>query len=105
MLDKQERMNRLLDFYAALLTEHQQHLMQLHYREDYSYSEIAELQQSSKASIHESIKRSETILEDVESKLNCLKQYEKRKELYTKARSIGDNNLNDLIDKLEMSEE
>lgn len=105
MLDKQERINRLLDFYAALLTAHQQYLMHLHYREDYSYSEIAELQKSSKASIHESIKRSESVLEEVEAKLNCLKQYEKRKDLYTQARSIGDNRITEWIVKLEKSEE
>ena len=55
MLDKIQ-MNTLLDFYGGLLTPKQQEICRFYYREDLSLTEIAELQQVSRAAVHDSIK-------------------------------------------------
>ena len=43
MIDKTERINHLMDFYAPLLTEKQLEVLEYAFREDYSLSEIAEI--------------------------------------------------------------
>ena len=42
MIDQMERMNALLDAYEQLLTEKQREILNLYYKEDLSFSEIAE---------------------------------------------------------------
>ena len=42
MLDKNEYINQLLDWYDKLLTDRQLDVMKLYYREDLSLTEIAE---------------------------------------------------------------
>ena len=43
MIDQMERMNALLDAYEQLLTEKQREILNLYYKEDLSFSEIAEM--------------------------------------------------------------
>ncbi len=42
MIDQMEKMNSLLDAYEPLLTDKQQEVLDLYYKEDFSLSEIAE---------------------------------------------------------------
>ena len=69
-LDKTEKMNAYLDFYGMLLTEKQLSALEYYYRENYSYSEIADLENTSRAAVYDLIKRSEALLEDYESKMH-----------------------------------
>ncbi|MGN1388271.1 MAG: YlxM family DNA-binding protein [Bulleidia sp.] len=81
MLDK-IRMNTLLDFYGGLLTPKQQEICRFYYREDLSLTEIAELQQVSRAAVHDSIRRCEKELTHYEEVLKQASLSRKRKKLY-----------------------
>lgn len=63
----------LLDVYGCLLTDKQLEMMELYYNDDLSLSEIGEQFGISRQGVHDSIKRSETALDEFESKLGILK--------------------------------
>lgn len=69
---KTERMNRLLDSYGPLLTDHQQDLMRLYFQEDYSLGEIAEEYHISRNAVFSLLKRVEDKLTDYEEKLGLM---------------------------------
>ena len=50
-LDKNLRMNELLDAYKTLLTTKQQEILKLYYEEDFSLSEIGEILKISRAAV------------------------------------------------------
>lgn len=100
MLDKTERINELLDWYASLLTPKQKDIALMHYREDFSLSEIAEHTQSSRAAIHESLKRTQTLLDEYEAKLQCHAKFLKRKELYLRIESLDHQDVNQILQQL-----
>lgn len=77
MLQKTVRLNGLYDIYHPLLTPKQRDYLQFYYLEDYSLAEIAEYFQVSRQAVYDNIKRTESILENYEEKLQL---YEKRKE-------------------------
>ena len=64
----------LLDVYGSLLTEKQLEMMQLYYDEDLSLSEIGEQFNISRQGVHDSLKRSEQALDELEQKLGILKE-------------------------------
>lgn len=96
---KTDRMNYLLDFYKELLTEHQRSIAELHFYEDLSLSEITDHTQSSRAAVHESLKRVEQLLEDYESKLHLVEKYLLRKTHIEALRSLN----NDIVTKIAQS--
>lgn len=100
MLDKTERINELLDWYASLLTEKQHECARLYYQEDLSLSEIAELTHSSRAAIHESLKRTEELLEGYEAKLSSLKAYKQRLKILQSILECGHEDVNRLVQQL-----
>lgn len=97
MLDKTQRINELMDWYGSLLTEKQLEIARFYYQEDLSLSEIAEHTHSSRAAIHESLKRTEELLEGYESKLNCLKSYKDRLKMFQSILECGHEDVNRLI--------
>ena len=66
----------LMDFYGALLTEKQQYVLHQYYNMDYSLSEIALNQNTSRQAIHDLIKRCYKTLNDYEDKLSLLKNFQ-----------------------------
>ena len=66
-------LSRLLDLYGAFLTERQRTLLTQSVNEDFSLSEIAELEGISRQGVRDALKRAQTQLEDMESKLGLLK--------------------------------
>lgn len=74
-------MNLLYDFYGSLLTEKQQNLLELYYLEDWSLSEIAEHQGTSRQAVFEAIKRAQATLTDLEKKLSLVEKHRARQEL------------------------
>ncbi len=99
MFNKKELMNYYLDFYEKLLTDKQQKICNYYFREDYSITEIAELESISRAGVHDAIKRSELALEDFEEKLNCYESFNKRQEYYKKIKEFNNQEINKIIDQ------
>lgn len=67
-------MDWLLGFYGALLTEKQLNISRLYYEEDYSLAEIAQMENVSRQSIHDTLQRVEKQLLDMEEKLGLCKR-------------------------------
>ena len=63
----------LLDFYGEMLTEKQRDFLSYYYNDDLSLSEIAENEGISRQGVRDAIKRAETLLYDMESKLGLHK--------------------------------
>lgn len=101
---KADRMNRLLDFYQNLLTKHQFDVASLYYYEDLSLAEIAEHTNTSRAAIHETLKRVEVVMEAYEEKLSLVSKYDTRKTLYKELEALNDQRIKEVLDKLHESE-
>lgn len=99
MLEDKERVNQLLDFYEALLTDKQIMILNYYYREDFSLAEIAELLNISRSAVHDTIKKCIVNLEDYENKLELLKKFTIRSEIYEKIKEISDDNIKNLIEQ------
>jgi hypothetical protein len=78
------RVNTLLDYYGALLTERQQELCRYYYRDDYSLQEIAELEGISRSAVHDTVRKSEAELEHYEETLKCIQAANARKLVYSR---------------------
>ena len=73
-MDKNVEIALLLDFYGNMLTERQREIMNLYYEDNVSLSEIAEELNISKQGVSDSLKHSEKVLYDTESKLKLMEQ-------------------------------
>lgn len=62
----------LLDCYGELLTEKQRDCFDLHYNQDLSLAEIAELMGTSRQGVHDAVTRAETQLLRLEEITHCL---------------------------------
>lgn len=74
-MDTNVYINWLLDFYGAMLTKRQRDVMEFHFSDDLSLSEIASTLNISRQAVHDSLKRGQKQLEMYEEKLNLLKRY------------------------------
>src|SRR3979411_1629423 len=68
----------LFERYGALLTERQQEVLDLSLRSDWSLAEIADHQGTSRAAVHDIVKRSTEALEEFERRLGLLAEAGKR---------------------------
>ncbi len=106
MLEKTTRVNLLFDFYHALLTPKQRNYMALYYLDDLSLGEIAEQYEVSRQAIYDNIKRTESMLEEYEAKLELLGKYQTRQQLLAElcqqiAEEKNQKELLDTIDRIE----
>jgi predicted DNA-binding protein YlxM (UPF0122 family) len=69
----------LFERYGALLTKHQQEVLDLSLRSDWSLAEIADHQGTSRAAVHDIVKRSTEALEEFERRLGLLAEAGKRR--------------------------
>jgi len=74
-MEKLARMALLADFYGPLLTEKQRNVWDLHYQQDLSLAEIAEVEQISRQAVHDLLKRTERILNEYEEKLGLVQRF------------------------------
>ena len=74
-MEKLAQMALLVDFYGPLLTEKQQNVWDLHYQQDLSLAEIAEVEHISRQAIHDLLKRTERILVEYEAKLGLVQRF------------------------------
>ena len=78
-LQARSRFLALFDRYGALLTAHQREVLDLHLRSDWSLAEIAANQGTSRAAVHDIVRRSTRSLEDYEARLGLLKEATRRR--------------------------
>ncbi len=69
----------LFERYGALLTKHQQQVLDLSLRSDWSLAEIAVHQRTSRAAVHDIVRRSIEALEEFERHLGLLAEAGRRR--------------------------
>jgi len=69
----------LYERYGALLTEHQREVIDLYLRSDWSLAEIASNQGTSRAAVHDLLRRSTKALQDYEKRLGLLAESARRR--------------------------
>ncbi len=74
-MEKFAEMALLADFYGPLLTEKQRNVWDLHYQQDLSLAEIADLAKISRQAIHDILKRTEKLLVGYEEKLGLVERF------------------------------
>lgn len=79
-LNKKLTISLLLDFYGQLLSEKQLEIMDYYYNDDLSLREIAEIVGITRQGVHDTIKRSEGFLEELENKLGLLSRWQSIEE-------------------------
>ncbi len=102
-MSKEFKIAILMDIYANMLTDKQREVMELYYYEDFSLSEIAEHEKITRQGVHDSIKRAEQTLSDLEQKLCVAEKLMKCRKLFEKINNHAQN-INDLSNSLEHSE-
>jgi predicted DNA-binding protein YlxM (UPF0122 family) len=78
-LQARSRYLALFDRYGALLTDHQREVLDLYLKSDWSLSEIAANQGTSRAAVHDIVRRSTRALEDYEKRLGLLAEAGRRR--------------------------
>jgi predicted DNA-binding protein YlxM (UPF0122 family) len=78
-LQVRSRSLALFERYGALLTDHQREVLDLHLNSDWSLAEIANHGGTSRAAVHDLIRRSTQSLEDYESRLGLLAEAGRRR--------------------------
>lgn len=95
-MDRNVIISILYEYYQKLLTEKQAEAIEMHYLEDLSLTEIADIQGVSKQSISETLKRSEKALIDFEEALGM---YKRMTDLSNLIDSLEESLINDLDDE------
>ncbi|QTD42351.1 putative DNA-binding protein [Sporosarcina sp. Te-1] len=91
MLEKTTRVNFLFDFYQSLLTDKQRVYMQLYYLDDLSLGEIAEEYGVSRQAVYDNVRRTESMLEDYEEKLNLFSKFQNRMDIIERLEELLDD--------------
>jgi predicted DNA-binding protein YlxM (UPF0122 family) len=80
VLEKIEHIILLFDFYGPLLTEKQQRAINLHYENDFSFSEIAQHLHISRQAVYDLLKRAVTLLEEYEARLHLVEKFSRTQQ-------------------------
>jgi len=75
------KISQLRSYYGSLLTDRQNEYLKLHYDEDLSLGEIADIYEVSRQAILDAINKGEKLLAEYEEKLNLVKRDETIKEI------------------------
>lgn len=78
-LNSRQRQVELFERYGSLLTDHRREILELYLRNDWSLSEIARTQDTSRSAVHDLVRRSGQALEDYEDRLGLLAVEERRR--------------------------
>ncbi len=81
MRDKTLMMTMLSDFYGELLTEKQRSCFNMHWFEDLSLGEIAEVMGISRQGVRDLIVRGEATLTDTEAKVGLIRRFEQQRKV------------------------
>jgi predicted DNA-binding protein YlxM (UPF0122 family) len=89
-LQARGRVLALYERYGALLTEHQREVLDLYLRSDWSLSEIAGHQRTSRAAVHDIVRRSTVALHDFDRRMGLLSEdARRRREIQAIKRQIA----------------
>ncbi|MHB8611061.1 MAG: YlxM family DNA-binding protein [Candidatus Dormibacteraceae bacterium] len=69
----------LYERYGVLLTDHQRKVVDLYLRSDWSLAEIAEQQGTSRAAVHDIVRRSTVAMQEYERRLGLLAESTRRR--------------------------
>jgi predicted DNA-binding protein YlxM (UPF0122 family) len=69
----------LFEAYGPLLTQHQREVLDLYLARDWSLSEIARVQDTSRSAVHDLIRRSLQAMEEYERRLSLVAERERRR--------------------------
>ncbi len=94
-MEKNVEISLLLSFYKNMLTERQGDTVELYYNEDLSLAEVGSELGISRQGVRDNLKRAETVLYDVESKLGLAKRFLEIKS--------GLDEIDDIIAQIEKS--
>ena len=100
MFSKNMQLPCLLDIYGPLLSDRRRELLEYYYNDDYSLSEISELTGISRQGIRDSLKKSESELNELESKLRLNERRLVVQRETSAARSIAEQLMQDAPDAL-----
>ena len=78
-ITRRRQLQRLLDAYSELLTEHQRDTLRLHLDNDWSFVEIAAAQGVTRMAVYDLVKRTEAVLDDYEAKLGLVAAEDRRR--------------------------
>lgn len=96
-MDNVFEISLLLDFYGQMLTKRQYEILDLHYNNDYSLGEISEQLSISRQGVFDNLKRSKTILNNMENKLGLVSKFldhkNKARDIQSILKSIDCNRL------------
>ena len=88
----------LLDFYGEMLTEKQREAIDYYYNKDFSLSEIAYNQGITRQGVHDTIKRAENLLINMEEKFGLVERFnyinQGLEQILDEIRNIINNNDN-----------
>lgn len=79
-MDKVFETSLLLDFYGQLLTDRQFEILDLHYNNDFTLTEIAEQLNISRQGVFDNEKRGRALLNEYEGKLGLLSKFSQQKQ-------------------------
>ena len=82
MFEKKVRLDDLYEFYGKMLTDKQNEIMTLYCEMDYSLGEISEICSISRQAVHDTIKRSEKILENYETQLMLYSRFQEKQKAF-----------------------
>ena len=91
--DKTLMRTMLLDFYGELLTENQRNCFNMHYNEDLSLAEIAEVLDISRQGARDLIVRAEATLSETEEKIGLVQRFSEQQLVLDKM----ETELNELL--------
>ena len=107
MGDKTLMMTMLLDFYGDMLTPKQRSCFSMHYNEDLSLAEIAEVMEISRQGVRDLIVRAEATLSETEEKIGLIKKFSEQKivldlmqQELNELKLLTDGKANEIVNKL-----
>lgn len=87
-MSKDFKIAQLMDFYSGMLTDKQRDVMEMYYFDDLSLSEIAEQENITRQGVHDSIKRGETIILELDKKLALADKLIKYKQIFENIKTL-----------------
>ena len=78
----------LLDYYGDLLTDKQREYFDLHYNQDYTLSEIGEMNGISRQGVWEIVRRAEAAMRAIDERTGLVAKYNERREAVRSIRAM-----------------